>query len=278
MKTSRRNLLVIYAVLTVLTLAMVYPLLWMLSSSFKPEQDVFTSASLFPSRATIDNYLQGWFAGDAPFGRYLMNSMIICLLCALGNVLSCSLAAFAFARIRFRGKKIWFALMMGSIMLPGHVLLVPQYFMFNALGWIGTYLPLIIPKFLATDAFFVFLMVQFIRGLPAELDEAAELDGCGRYRTWARIILPLTGPALVTTAVFSFIWTYEDFLTPLIYLNDPYTYTVPIGLNLFLQGVGQSAYGQMFAMSVVSLIPVIIFFLLFQRQLLNGIATTGMKG
>lgn len=278
MRISHRARLLIYAGLTLLTLVMVYPLLWLLGSSFKQEGDIFTSASMFPTSPTLQNYLQGWFAGDAPFGRYMINSMIICLLCALGNVISCSLAAFAFARIRFAGRKIWFAVMMGSIMLPGHVLLVPQYFMFNAVGWVGSYLPLIVPKYLATDAFFVFLMVQFIRGLPAELDEAAELDGCGRYRTFARIILPLTGPALVTTAVFSFIWTYEDFLTPLIYLNDSYTYTVPIGLNLFIQGVGQSSYGQMLAMSVVSLAPVIVFFLLFQRQLLSGIATTGMKG
>lgn len=134
------------------------------------------------------------------------------------------------------------------------MLLVPQYFLFNTLGWVGSYLPLIVPKFLAVDAFFVFLMVQFIRGLPRELDEAAEIDGCGRYGI------------------------YEDFLTPLIYLNDSYTYTVPIGLNLFIQGVGQSSYGQMFAMSVVSLIPVVIFFLLFQRRLLEGIATSGLKG
>ncbi|SDT31613.1 carbohydrate ABC transporter permease [Microlunatus soli] len=278
MTSTSRGRLVSYGVVTLITLVMVYPLLWLLGSSFKPDQDIFTSASALPLHPTADNYRTGWSAGDVSFGQYMINSLMVCLLCALGNVVSCSLAAFAFARIRFAGRRVWFGLMMGSIMLPGHVLLVPQYFMFNTLGWIGSYLPLIIPKFLATDAFFVFLMVQFIRGLPAELDEAAELDGCGRYATFARIVLPLTGPAIVTTAVFSFIWTYEDFLTPLIYLNDSFTYTVPIGLNMFIQGLGQSSYGQMLAMSVVSLAPVIIFFLLFQRQLLNGIATTGMKG
>lgn len=270
--------LVLYAILTIIALIMVYPLLWLVSSSFKGSQEIFTNTSLIPQTTTLSNYVDGWNATPDTFGRYMLNSLLVCLGCAIGNVLSCSLAAYAFARIRFRFSKLWFALMLGSVMLPSQVLLIPQYFIFHGLGWVGTYLPLIIPKFLATDAFFVFLMVQFMRGLPAELDEAAELDGCNRFQTFVRIVMPLSVPAIVTTIVFTFIWTYEDFLGPLIYLSDPSTYTAAQALATFTQGTGQSSYGQLFAMSAVSLVPVLVFFLLFQRKLLEGIATTGLKG
>ena len=138
----------------------------------------------------------------------------------IGNLIACSLTAFAFARLEFRFKWFWFALMMGTLMLPYHVTLVPQYILFLNLGWVNTFLPLVVPRFLAVDAFFIFLMVQFFRGIPREIDEAAIMDGCGPWRIYWRIMLPLSTPVLATAAIFSFIWTYDDFLGPLIYLND----------------------------------------------------------
>ena len=257
---------------------MLYPLLWMVSASLRPPGEVFTSSGLWVNKPTFDNFVSGWTSvGSIGFGTFFRNSLIISALAVVGNVVSCSLAAYAFARLRFRGKKVWFALMIGTIMLPYQVLLIPQYILFSQLGWLNTFLPLVVPKFLATDAFFVFLLVQFFRLLPKELTEAARLDGCGHFATFYRVILPLSLPALATTAAFTFIWSWNDFLHPLIYLSSPQNYTVPIGLSLFIDTSGSSNYGGLFAMSLLSLLPVIGFFLSFQKLLIEGISTTGMK-
>ena len=191
--------------------------------------------------------------------------------------MACSLTAYAFARLEFRLKWIWFALMLGTLMLPYHVTLVPQYVLFLGIGWVDTILPLVVPKFLAVDAFFIFLMVQFFRGLPRELDEAARMDGCGPWRIYWRIILPLSTPVLATAAIFSFIWTWDDFLGPLIYLNNISNYTVPLALRAFVDSQGLSAWGQLFAMSTLSLVPVFVFFLFFQRLIIRGVAASAMK-
>lgn len=256
---------------------MIYPLLWMLVSSFRPTDEIFRDTSLIPKGITLDNYTYGWSALNQPFGHYLINSGIVVLGCIIGNVLSCSLAAYAFARLKFTGRTILFAIMLLTIMIPYHVVLVPQYILFQQFGWVNTFLPLIVPKLLGTDAFFVFLMVQFIRGLPLELDEAARIDGCGHFNTFFRIILPLMVPAVATTAIFTFIWMWNDFLSSLIYLIDPSMYTVPLALRAFLDSTGSSNWGAMFAMSIVSLIPVFLAFLFGQRFLIRGIATTGIK-
>ncbi|HEY3562363.1 MAG TPA: carbohydrate ABC transporter permease, partial [Kribbella sp.] len=219
----------------------------------------------------------GWNALTEPFTRYLLNSALVVFGSILGNLVSCSMAAYAFARLEFTAKKFWFAIMLLSIMLPIHVVIVPQYILFSHLGWINTVLPLIVPKLLATDAFFVFLMVQFIRGIPRELDEAARIDGCGKASIFLRIILPLMVPALATTTIFTFIWTWNDFFSQLIYLTDPHMYTVPVALRSFIDSTSSSSWGSMFAMSVVSLVPVFLAFLLGQRFLIKGIATTGIK-
>lgn len=276
---ARFRRILIHIVLIMGSLVMLYPLIWMLASSFKPTAHIFTSASLWPGEIfTLDNYITGWQAlGHVTFTNFFANSILIAILAILGNLLSCSLAAYAFARLKFPGRRILFALMLGTLMLPFHALLIPQYVLFSEFGWINTILPLVVPKFLATDAFFVFLMVQFIRTLPSELSDSAKIDGCGHFGIFGRIILPLCLPALGTTAVFTFIFTWNDFLTPLIYLTSPENYTVPLGLRLFLDNTGESAYGALFAMSVLSLGPIIGFFLVFQRTLVSGIATTGLK-
>jgi multiple sugar transport system permease protein len=192
-------------------------------------------------------------------------------------VVSCSLAAYAFARLRFPLKNFWFALMLGTMMLPYHVTLIPQYVMFLNLDWVNSILPLVVPKFLAADAFFIFLLYQFFRGIPRELDEAALIDGAGPWRIYWSVILPLALPALATAGIFTFIWTWDDFFGPLIYLNDAEQYTVQLGLRTFVDSTGKSDWSALFAMSVVALLPVLLFFVLFQRLLIEGIATTGLK-
>ncbi len=275
--SARRGRVLKHAFLIGASLVMLYPLFWLLSASVKPENEIFTSLSLWPSTFQFDNYAKGWNGLPISFSVFYINSAIVTVLSVIGNLISCSFAAYAFARLRFTGRSFFFSLMMLTLMIPYHVVLIPQYVEFLKLGWVNTYLPLIVPKFLASDGFFVFLMIQFFRQLPRELDEAAEIDGCSPFKIYWRIILPLSLPAMATAAIFSFIWVWEDFLGPLIYLNDIKTFTVPLALRLFVDSQGESAFGQMFAMSVTSLVPVIIFFILFQKLIIRGIATTGMK-
>ncbi|NDL57461.1 carbohydrate ABC transporter permease [Phytoactinopolyspora mesophila] len=275
--TSRRRRLLKHALLIAFGFVMLYPLLWMLSSSIKPSELIFREPSLIPSAFDFSNYVTGWNALAHPFHRYLLNSGVIVAASVIGNLLTCSMAAYAFARLEFRGKKVFFAVMLATVMLPIHVVIVPQYILFSQLDWINTYYPLIVPKFLATDAFFIFLMVQFIRSLPRELDDAARIDGCGHLRIYWRVIMPLCTPALATTAIFTFIWVWNDFFSQLIFITDPDMYTVPVALRTFVDSQGESAWGPLFAMSMVALGPIFGFFLAGQRYLVRGIATTGIK-
>ncbi|MHA6627831.1 carbohydrate ABC transporter permease [Pseudonocardia sichuanensis] len=270
-----------HVVLVVAAAAMLYPVIWMVVSSLRPDGSIFGDQPVALTELSFENYSQGWNALRHPFGHYVVNSVIITFGAIVGNLISCSMTAYAFARLRFRGSRTFFAIMLMTIMLPVHVLLVPQYILFSELDWISTPLPLIVPKLLATDTFFVFLMVQFIRGLPRELDEAATIDGAGPLRIFVSVILPLMVPALATTAIFTFIWTWNDFLGPLIFLTDSDSYTVQVALRSLVDSSagsgGGSSWGSLFAMSVVSLLPIFLVFLVGQRYLVRGIATTGGK-
>lgn len=272
------SVLVRHSVLIAASFIMLYPLFWMMASAFKPDDLIFGDLSLIPPRLDPYNFIDGWKALEVSFSRFYWNSFAIAALAVVGNIVSCSMAAYAFAKLQFRGKKIFFALMMATLMLPYHVTLIPQYVLFLNIGWVDTILPLVVPKFLAVDAFFIFLMVQFFRGLPRELDEAAMIDGCGSWRIFFIIILPLSKPVLATAAIFSFLWTWNDFFGPLIYLNDVQNYTVPLALRAFIDTTGQSAWGQLFAMSTLALVPIFIFFLFFQKLIIEGIAMSGLKG
>jgi len=254
-----------------------YPLLWMIASSFKPEKEIFSDHSLWPAHFTLDGMINGWNALGIGFGTFFRNSFLIAIPAVIGTVLSSSLVAFAFTYLEFPLKRLWFALMLTTLMLPYHVILIPQYVLFLHLGWVNTFLPLIVPKFLAADAFFVFLMVQFFKGIPRQLFDAALMDGCNWFKIYWSIILPISVPALATAAIFSFIWTWEDFLGPLVYLSDIKKYTVSIGLQTFVDSSSQSAWGPLFAMSTLSLVPMFIVFSLFQRLIINGIASSGIK-
>jgi multiple sugar transport system permease protein len=266
-----------HALLIGASIVMLYPLLWMLSASFRPENEIFNSTSIWPSVWSLDAYIRGWNGLRVSFSTFFANSLILAILSVAGNLFACSLAAFAFARLDFRGRNLWFSLMLMTLMLPYQVTLIPQYVLFLNLGWVDTFLPLVVPKFLAADAFFIFLMVQFFRGIPKELDEAAMMDGCSPWRIYWKIMLPLSMPVLATAAIFTFIWTWDDFFGPLIYLNDMRSYTVMLGLRTFVDSSAESDWGGLFAMSVLSLVPIFLFFLFFQRLLIEGIATTGMK-
>ncbi len=263
-----------------LGLVMIYPIAWMIVSSFKPNNMIFSDTGLIPKAVTTDNYISGWdgYAGST-FGTFFKNAFIICALAIIGNLISCTMAAYAFARLRFLGRGFWFAVMLATMMLPGQVLLVPRYIMFNTFGWVGTIQPLVVPKFLATDAFFVFLLVQFIRSLPKEIEEAAIIDGCGKFGVFIRIIVPLAFPAMVTTALFTFLWTWDDFFNHLLYLTRPDTYTVSRALRTFVGDAGAvTNWGGALAMGTLSIIPAFILFFSLQKYFVQGISTTGIKG
>jgi multiple sugar transport system permease protein len=266
-----------HIIMIALAFLMLYPLLWMVVSSLRPNNAIFTDPSIIPNSFDVQNYTAGWNALSSPFSLYLGNSIIIVIGAILGNLFACSLAAYAFARLEFRFKRIAFTIMLLTIMLPFQVTLVPQYIMFSYVHMLNTFWPLILPKILGTDSFFIFLMVQFIRAIPRELDEAARIDGCGHPRIFFRVILPLMTPALATTTIFTFIWMWNEFFGPIVYLTQPHTWTVQVALGQFIDNQTGGNWGALFAMSVVSLIPVFLAFLIGQRFLIRGIATTGIK-
>ena len=274
---TRARSIIKHTLLIVLAVIVLYPVLWLVVSSFRPNDEIFRAPGLWLDAVQFDNYAAGWESLKHPFGHYMLNSFLVVLGAVVGNIVSCSMAAYAFARLDFKGRKPLFAVMLLGIMLPLHVVIIPQFLLFSNLGWINTFAPLIVPKLLATDAFFVFLMVQFLRGLPRELDEAARIDGAGHLRIFAQVLLPLMTPAIATTAIFTFIWTWNDFFSQLIFLTDPDMYTVPVALRSFVDSTGSTSWGALFAMSVVSLLPLFLVFLFGQKFLVKGIATTGTK-
>ena len=281
MKKRRMISTTVYHVFVMgLGIVMIYPLLWMIFSSFKSTNTIFTTAqNLFPTEWTLENYANGWRGfGKVGFSQFFGNSFFISVIATVGTVLSSSIVAYGFARMKFFGKKLLFAAMLVTMMLPAQVLMIPQYLWYQKLGWVGTYLPLIVPYFFATQGFFVYLMVNFINGIPKDLDEAAKIDGCSTYGIYLRIILPLIVPALITAGIFSFIWRWDDFLSALLYVNESEMYPVSLALKLFCDPGSSSDYGAMFAMSTLSVLPVMLIFIFLQKYLVEGIASTGLKG
>jgi len=256
---------------------MIYPVLWMVSNSLRPAEELFKGTNLIPSRIVLENYSRGWrFNGRQTFTLFYKNSFIYVVSATVGTVFSSALVAFGFARVRFRGRSMWFSIMFISLILPYQVIMIPQFIIFQKIGWVNTFLPLVVPAFLG-HPFFIFLMVQFIRGIPTELDESAYLDGCGSFRIFARIIFPLITPALITATIFNFYWKWDDFLGPLLYLNKPSLFTVSLALRMFSDPMTSTDWGAIFAMGTVSLLPILFVFIVFQRYLVEGISTTGLK-
>ncbi|MDF2725765.1 MAG: transporter permease [Paenibacillus sp.] len=267
-----------YIVLILGSLIMIYPVLWLVSNALKSNEDI-PKSQLFPSKLNWSNFAEGWTAIPGfSFAHFFANSLFIAALSVIGTLLSSALVAYGFARLRFPLQNLWFGILMMTLMLPAQVTLVPQYILFKSFDWVGTTLPLIVPHFLAVSPFFVFLIVQFIRGIPKDLDESAKIDGCSTIGIAFRIVLPLCTPAFITTAIFSFIWTWDDFLGQMIYLTDTAKFTVPLALRLFLDNTSAVTWGPMYAMALLSVIPCFVLFLMAQKYFVEGISTTGIKG
>ena len=281
MKEKRVVKAVIYHILVfAVGLVMIYPLIWMVMSSFKPTNTIFqTAGSLIPETFTFENYINGWkgFA-KVTFATFFKNSLFISVVATIGTVISSAIVAYGFARFKFKGKKLLFSAMLLSMMLPAQVLMIPQYLWYQKLNWVGSYRPLIVPYFFAIQGFFVYLISNFISGIPRDLDEAAKIDGCSYVSIFTKIILPLIKPALVTAGIFSFMWRWDDFLSALLYVNKSAKYPVSLALKLFCDPGSSSDYGAMFAMASLSILPSVLIFIFFQRYLVEGISTSGLKG
>lgn len=258
---------------------MIYPVLWMISGSFKDNAEILRGTlRLIPENLKNTNYSTGWrgFSGIT-FATFFKNSFVITSIATLGTVISSSLVAYALSRIRFRGRKLWFTCMLATMMLPSQVIMIPSFLIWYNLGLHHTYVPLILPYYCG-QAFFIYQMMQFMAGIPRELDEAATIDGCSKYGIYSHIILPLLKPSIVTTIIIQFYWKWDDYMGPLLYLSKPNSYTVSLAIKMFADTASTTDYGAMFAMSTLSLVPVFLIFLFFNRYLVEGIGTSGLKG
>jgi ABC-type glycerol-3-phosphate transport system permease component len=269
------KLLAIYALLIGLAVMFILPFLWMVATSLKKSQDVFTYPPTFlPNSFEWRNYLVGW--NTLPFNTFLRNSLVVTVANVIGNLISCSLVAYGFARMRARGRDLLFLLLLATLMIPREVTIVPRFLLFSRVGLVNTLWPLILPAWFGYP-FFIFLLRQFFLSIPQELDEAARIDGASSLRILTTIILPLSKPALATVAVFAFIGNWTNVLDPLIYIRSQELYTLALGLNLF-RGVNLIQFNLLMAVSIVTLLPVLVVFFLSQRLFVRGVTLTGMGG
>lgn len=268
-----------HVIMVALSVAMIYPLLWMLFAAFKNNREIFGSISLLPKEPVWDTFTQGWKGtGQVTYGTFFLNTFLLVFPTVLCTVFSSSIVAYGFARFRFRLRKPLFMLMLSTLMLPNAVIIIPRYLLFNQLGWLNTYLPFIVPTIFACTPFFIYMMIQFFRGLPMDLDEAACIDGCNTFQIFYRILLPLCKPALFSAAIFQFIWTWNDFFNSLIYINSVRKYPIVLALRMSLDATSASNWNQVLAMSVLSLLPGTILFFSAQKYFVEGITAGGIKG
>lgn len=268
-----------YAILIIVGILMIYPLIWMVGASFKTNDELFSSIGVIPQNPTLSGYISG-FAGfqGMPIWHFLANTYKIVIPKVVVTVLSATIAAYAFARFEFPGKKLAFALMLSTLFLPQVVLNAPQYILFDQLGWLDSYLPLIIPSLFAGDTFFVYMLIQFLRQVPRELDEASEIDGCGVMQRLFYVIVPILKPAMMSCVIFQFMWASNDFMGPLIYVNTVTKYPMSIYLRMSMDADVAFDWNKVLAMSLVAIVPSLIVFFAAQNSFVDGIAAGSVKG
>lgn len=268
-----------FLVLCAMTVVMLYPLAWIVSASFKENTEIFNSMSLIPDNFSLDAFVEGWKgSGQYTFTTFYKNTFIIVVPSVIFTLISSTLTAYGFARFNFVFKKILFAIMIATLMLPETTLMIPRYMLFNELGWLNSCFPFWIPAIFATKSFFIYMMIQFMRGIPRDLDEAAYIDGCNVWQTLTKIIAPLCAPALFSAGIFQFMWLWNDFLNQLLYINSVKLYPISLALKMSLDAQSAVNWNQIMAMSVVSMIPPIIVYFVGQKYLVEGTTTAGLKG
>jgi len=268
-----------YFVLLAVGLIMLYPLIWLIGASFKTNSEIFSSAGFWPLEPTVDGYVKGWQTSTPyTFGRFFWNTFLIIAPKTIGTAISCTLVAYGFARFDFPLKKVLFAVLIGTLLLPNVVTRIPQYLLFRDLGWLDSYLPLWVPASFAGDAFFVFMVIQFLRALPADMEEAARVDGANSLQTLFYIVVPMLMPAIISVCLFQFMWTMNDFLGPLIYVSSVDKFPVSLALKLSIDTTEAFQWNRILAMSVLALTPALVVFFLTQKYFIEGITAGGVKG
>lgn len=271
-----------YFVLIVVGIIMIYPLLWMISATFKSNNEIFSGIGLIPKNPTLEGYRLAMknYGGDINILRSMVNTYSYVIPKVIFTAISSLLTAYGFSRFKFFGRDVLFALMMGTLFLPQVVLNVPQFMMFNKFGWIDSpwYLAIIVPTMFAIETYFIFMMVQFMRGIPKDLDEAASIDGCNSFRTLTRVIAPMMRPAIVSCMLFQFMWSSNDFMGPLLYVKTPQRYPAALFVKLSMDADTGFAWNRVLAVSLISIIPSLVVFFLAQKQFVDGISAGGVKG
>lgn len=273
------NVFIRYTILISMGLLMLYPLLWMFSAAFKPNNQIFTTLGLIPNEFTLDGFKNGWKTGtEFTFGHYMLNTMKFVIPKVLLTIISSTIVAYGFARFEIPFKKFWFATLIGTMLLPGTVLLIPQYMMFREMGMLDSYLPLYLPLAFATQGFFVFMLIQFLRGVPRDMEEAAQIDGCNSFQILWYIVVPVLKPAIISVALFQFMWSMNDFIGPLIYVHSVEKYPIALALKMSIDVTEGAPWNEILAMASISILPSIIIFFLSQRFFVQGVASSGIKG
>ena len=280
-KKTRETISVVlrYAVLVAVGVVMFYPMLWMVGASLKADNnEIYSTISFIPKHPSFQAYVKGWTATGFNFSHFMINTYLIVLPKVVGAVISSVITAYGFSRFQFVGKTFLFAVLMSTLFLPQVVLNIPQFLLFTGIGWVDTYKPLIVPAFFANEPYFVFMLVQFLRGIPKELEEAAEIDGCNSFQRLVYIVTPIVKPAIVSCALFQFMWSSNDFQGPLIYINTVSKYPASLGLRLIADSETGFEWNKILALSVISILPTLIVFFMAQDQFVEGIAAGGVKG
>lgn len=273
---KRAYAVTVYALLILGSLAFLFPLFWMVMTALKPTEQIFAYPPVWwPKPLEWENFLTS--VQRFPFWLYLRNSAVVTVLSVLGQVLSAAFVAYGFAKLRWRGRDTLFFLVLATLMIPAQTTMIPQYVIFSKIGWVDTLLPLIVPSFFGGGAFNIFLFRQFYRTIPREYSDAARIDGCSELRIFWQIVLPQARPAIATASIFAFLWTWNDFMGPVIYLHSPENFTLPIGLRSFQQQSG-TEWDLLMAASLIVMLPVIVLFFVLQRQFVQGMNMSGLKG
>lgn len=268
-----------YTLLTFVGLLMIYPLIWLVGASFKTNSEIFSSPSFWPNNPTVEGYIAGWKTSTPyTFARFFLNSLWIIVPKMIGTAISCTLVAYGFARFDFPYKKLIFTTVIATLLLPNVVTRIPQYLLFRDIGWLDTFLPLWVPSALAGDAFFVFMLIQFLRAIPRDMEEAARVDGANTLQTLLYIVVPMMMPALISVCLFQFMWTMNDFLGPLIYISSVENYPVSLALKLSIDTTEAFSWNQILAMSCLTLAPSLVVFFMAQKYFIEGISAGGVKG
>ncbi|WP_353473868.1 carbohydrate ABC transporter permease [Salipiger sp. H15] len=278
-RKARISAAVRYIVLFGVGLLMLYPLIWLVGASFKTNAEIFANPGFIPQHPTAEGYVKGWETSTPyTFGRFFLNSFLIIIPKVIGTAISCTMVAYGFARFDFPLKKLLFGSVIAILLLPNVVTRIPQYILFRDLGWLDSFLPLWVPSAFAGDAFFVFMLVQFLRAIPGDMEEAARVDGANSWQTLVFIVVPMLAPALISVCLFQFMWTMNDFLGPLIYISSVDKYPVSLALKLSIDTTEAFEWNRILAMSVLTITPALVVFFMAQKYFIEGLSAGGVKG